>query len=202
MEACGMDSLASGDSVIMAHIPYTAVGATGIPPTGAPIEWFVVTACNDSKTCDTACETPPPDPLFCCGVPCSGWPETLNLTVEVLDGDCSPCTDNYVLNKQACEVGTIYNTSPTGVDCLSVPDAPFSVGFVRLSCAVQEDKCSPFASGHDPIFTLGDDFENEYTLDMETACCDPLFLEFTASTQECQPLMGSINANIKITITG
>lgn len=195
-EGCGMPELEEGDEVIMLRLPNPLASDPDA------VEWYIITACSSKETCDVYCDPPPPPDPLCCGVVCSEWPTTLTLTAEVLTGVCAGCTDTVTLTKQGCESNTEYTTAPDEVFCSVIGEYSYSTGFLYLSCNSPTDECGNL----DPegiIFSLEDDFGTIYTLDQETACCNPLYLEFTgAPTDRCLPdPAGDGSSTIKIIIT-
>lgn len=140
----------------------------------------------------------------CCGIPCVDMPATLTATVEFYDTDCGTCTDVVVMTKQSCDAGVAtYNAIEAiceGADGFN------SIGFLELICASGGAVCGttedPAPEGswvfYDSVNTIG-----SYALNLETACCDPLFLEFIADPATfCIPFgMGSNSGKIRVTIT-
>lgn len=136
---------------------------------------------------------------------CEDWPDTLTATVEFYDADCGDCTVVVTLEKQACEGELIYTALLA--ECTgAAPDlGTNSIELLELRCTNSAFVCG---TPEDPLtedpFTFQDDFNGAtYSIDLDTACCDPLYLQFTCvGGGTCVPFaMGGPTVTIRVTIT-
>lgn len=139
---------------------------------------------------------------------CEDWPATLTATVEFYDTYCGACTVVVTLDKQGCEGETIYTADDATCTADVGAEGANSIAFLELVCSNNSDQCgTPEDPLADPIFEFSDEVSRAtatlYVLDLETACCDPLFLEFTIDHPSyCVPFgMGAPNGKIRVTIT-
>lgn len=203
-EACGMPDLQEGDYVLMVQPPQDKTGTGSGTGSGDDIEWFIITACADSKSCDSPCDPPPPPPgPPCCGIDCVDWADTLTAVVEFTADDCGTCSTDVPLIKDGCDGASVVHVAEADGTCNGV-DGAFNVGRLNLACATADDECGTEANPKPGLYGLSSDTLGEFTLNGDTACCDPLFLEFTLEGVEiCNPFgMGSPLGNVTVTIMG
>lgn len=213
MEACGLPNLAPGTRVIMAHIPGGRPDQVGSGSgSGDPVEWFMIRACDAQENCKVPCD---PDGessnRYCCGVLCENQSPTLTATVELLSGSCvCPANTTFTIEHQyTCLSDTrwLLPASGLGFFCGGAGLDSIEIKKIELLCGTGTKECAaPDGSGSDsggPTFSLAFSTENDlFTLDATTACCDPLFLEFTGSAEICLDAMSVLQRiDIKVTIT-
>lgn len=229
-EACGLPDLDEGTRVILVKIPggKTALFGSGSGCDAGSgsglVEWFVIRACDLDADCENPCE-PPEVPSLCCDKQCEEHPAAVTATIET-DGTVCSCHDGLVLANTGR--GSPCDLSADVRWALDVPEFP---GFIEkcenecpesgtgfavfkftdavLICGSSANLCAGSGSGAAPSFSLRVNAVDG-VLNEDTACCDPLFLEFDfpspqfpnfceSESAECD--IGSPGPTYKITIT-
>jgi hypothetical protein len=143
----------------------------------------------------------------CCGLSCEQLSQQVLVEVETLSGDCVCGADDEFILDITCSENNA--TWPSGLlflfqGCEEVPGRFIAIQPLELFCNTQVDVCEDDFHEDQPIFTLEDVSGGEvpYVMDLVTACCDPLFLEFEATAEFCQgDEMADKSATVKLTIT-
>jgi hypothetical protein len=226
MEACGLPELDPGTRVIMARIP-GGLSAYGYDTSSGDnyeydqeiVEWFVVRACTPAD-CANPCDVDPPIGPLCCGKRCSEMPETVSVSIEVLEGDfeCDPPAGVTLVRTATTSCDGASDTRwslpaeiPDNTLCTGVtPDPPnfptwLDIEDMLLVCPISEESC-----GDPETYEDGPEFNLQMrggliaglvnaTPNLTASCCDPFYLEFEIEGQFWMVAgAGVIDHNVKL----
>jgi hypothetical protein len=156
-------------------------------------------------------EPPPPTEGDCCGVDCEAMPEFLSGEFSNVTSECD-CAQTDIIFTRNCDSVTQWQWAqdPGEGTCQDVDGDIIDLTSLesnQLVCGCTFEVCEEPSHAQQPIFSL--DLKDSglngtpWVLNEDTACCDPLFLEFTVTgLVACLVLLGGSDlVTMKITIT-